>query len=774
MKRLTALLLVMCFALLCLIPAPAAFANSSIATQTDIATASPEATAIESPACTTESAAEAPPSPTVESTPAPTESPATPEATDGSASVSPSGEPSQTPATAEPSAELTPEIAAEPTAEPTEGCTVEPSLASTEVPTEKTTAEPTAELSPSPESMSSEAPTAEPTHEPSTTPTEEPPAEPTIEPTFEPTVEPTTDISPEPTAEPTAEPTVEPTAELTAEPTADPTPDLTPEPTATPLPLTLRLSCPARYAFANEEGITLTASFAGGVAPYQLQFMAQDAANTLAVQTATADAENSHSFTYLPTTGGDHILTVTVTDALDNVTAANIVFPVAIHNWEYAGDWVHSVSSAELSGDWRTDLVAVARTQLGYSESTIDFKIDDNGIRRGYTRYGAWYGAAYSEWCSMFVSFCLHFANIPASDVPQEAHCGTWQRAIRSKGAYRTPAADYMPQAGDIVFFSWYEDDEAEHIGIVENVDGTTLYTIEGNSSGSVRRREYSLTDKAIVGYASMTRLMEKAGLLRESAATMAEELPEGALGKGYTLIGSVNMRSRPSTESTRIATIKRTNTGVVLMDYAYAGDELWYKVHHDGVIGYIRSDLLDAVLLVPLSMQVVAQPEPISWTPDMGNISLVFQVRNAQGYRWEQRLSANGTTTWTPISEDNTLTLIPTPEALRCCYRCVAYTTQGETLTSDVITLLAEPYFSWLQTTVVTPDMLQRAFNAGGLDLLVLEDDSLVHVRTGQTIARYRADLGYFVDCSTGLIVAYLDSVTGKLAPVVTQADIY
>lgn len=762
MKRLTALLLAMCFAVLCLIPAPAAFANGSIATQTDIATASPEATTTVSPAPTAESAEEDTPSPTVESTPAPTVAPAMPEATDGAASVSPSAEPSQTPATVEPSVEPTSETTTKPTAEPTEECTIEPSPAPTEAPTEEPTAEPTAELSPSPEPTPTEAPTAESTLAPSETPTEKPTVEPTSEPTVEPTVEPTTEISPEPTIEPTTEPT------------AEPTPELTPEPTATPLPLALQLSCTARYAFANEESITLTASFVGGVAPYQLQFVAQDATNASTVQTATLDAECNYSFAYLPTTGGDHVLTLTVTDAFGSVASASTVLPVAVHDREYAGDWAHSVSSAELTGDWRNDLVAVARTQLGYSESNIDFKIDDNGIRRGYTRYGAWYGAAYSEWCSMFVSFCLYFADIPAADVPQEAHCGAWQRAIRSKGAYRTPAEEYVPQAGDIVFFSWYEDDEAEHIGIVESVDGNTLHTIEGNVSGSVRRREYALSDKAIVGYASMTRLMEKAGLLRESVATMTQELPEGSLGKGYTLIGSVNMRSKPTTDSTRVATIKRANTGVVLLDYTYAGDELWYQVRHDGTTGYIRSDLLDAVLLAPLPMQVVAQPEPISWTPDMDSIALTFLVHNAQTLRWEQGISADGTTTWTPIGEGNTLTLTPTPETLRCCYRCVAYNAQGETLVSDVITLLAEPYFSWLQTTAVTPDMLQRAFTAGGLDLLVLEDDALIHVRTGQAMARYRADLGYFVDCSTGLIVAYLDPATGKLAPVVTQADIH
>ena len=171
--------------------------------------------------------------------------------------------------------------------------------------------------------------------------------------------------------------------------------------------------------------------------------------------------------------------------------------------------------------------------------------------------------------------------------------------------------------------------------------------------------------------------------------------------------------------------------------------------------------------------MQALVQPEPVSWTPDMGSITLTYDARNVQGFRWEQGIPADDGLTWHTIGEGSTLILAPSPETLRCCYRCVACNSQGDSLVSDVVTLLAEPYFSWLQEVSVTPDMLHRALNAGGLDLLVLEGKDLIHVRTGQTVARFNADFGYFVDCSTGLIVAYLDPATGKLAPVVTEADI-
>jgi len=43
--------------------------------------------------------------------------------------------------------------------------------------------------------------------------------------------------------------------------------------------------------------------------------------------------------------------------------------------------------------------------------------------------------------------------------------------------------------------------DNSSHTGIVEEVDDTYVYTIEGNTSDQVARRKYKLSDKSILGY---------------------------------------------------------------------------------------------------------------------------------------------------------------------------------------------------------------------------------------------------------------------------------
>ena len=50
-------------------------------------------------------------------------------------------------------------------------------------------------------------------------------------------------------------------------------------------------------------------------------------------------------------------------------------------------------------------------------------------------------------------------------------------------------------------FFDWDHDGTCDHVGIVERCDGTTVYTIEGNSGDAVRERNYAIRSDSIMGY---------------------------------------------------------------------------------------------------------------------------------------------------------------------------------------------------------------------------------------------------------------------------------
>ena len=79
---------------------------------------------------------------------------------------------------------------------------------------------------------------------------------------------------------------------------------------------------------------------------------------------------------------------VQLTDATGAACQAETALPCAVRKTETARQWEKTMARVELQGVWPEDLLAIARTQLGYRESTTDFIIDADGSQKGYTRYG--------------------------------------------------------------------------------------------------------------------------------------------------------------------------------------------------------------------------------------------------------------------------------------------------------------------------------------------------------------------------------------------------
>lgn len=153
-----------------------------------------------------------------------------------------------------------------------------------------------------------------------------------------------------------------------------------------------------------------------------------------------------------------------------------------------------------LSQSRRENIVSIAESQLGYSESEKNYSVSDDGALNGYTRYGEWYGDKYGDWSGMFVSFCLKYAGVPESEVPYGSETASWVQALSWKGLYKS-AKEYAPQIGDIVFFDTDGNAKADRAGIVSEISGDTVKTIEGDSDNRVERKSYSLGDGTIVGF---------------------------------------------------------------------------------------------------------------------------------------------------------------------------------------------------------------------------------------------------------------------------------
>ena len=137
------------------------------------------------------------------------------------------------------------------------------------------------------------------------------------------------------------------------------------------------------------------------------------------------------------------------------------------------------------SMDWAEDMVLVARSQLGYTESKAD--VDEDG--NGYTMYADQYykdkPMVYADWDSTFVAYCLYHAGVPQDIIPQYASISALRGELaRMNSEYYTDDpqgfASILP--GDIVMYKNAEGRET--IGVVsdaavdEETDLTTALTV--------------------------------------------------------------------------------------------------------------------------------------------------------------------------------------------------------------------------------------------------------------------------------------------------------
>ena len=280
-----------------------------------------------------------------------------------------------------------------------------------------------------------------------------------------------------------------------------------------------------RSCFGGDEA-AFALSAQGGVAPVKrhvtvvqngiIIYEADDPADEIRVSALTLEDVS------------DIELHITLTDACGETAEAAASLPCAVMKTETRAQWEASMAQVELTGVWPDDLMNIARSQLGYEESRLNFIIDDEGNRQGYTRYGAWYRASYSEWCAMYVSFCLNYAEIPETLVPREANCEKWIRALSQDGLY-VSAEHYAPQPGDLIFFDWEQDGKVDHVGLVEAADEKTITTIEGNSRGGVRRNEYRADNAVIAGYGLLNAAYEAYLAAQPSVSPDASVTPEPA-----------------------------------------------------------------------------------------------------------------------------------------------------------------------------------------------------------------------------------------------------
>lgn len=161
-------------------------------------------------------------------------------------------------------------------------------------------------------------------------------------------------------------------------------------------------------------------------------------------------------------------------------------------------------------------VVDLAESEVGYHEKASSASLDDPAANSGganWTKYARdldalpnFYNGQKNgyAWCDVFVDwlFVKTFGEELGRKMLYQPEKSAGAGCLYSAGYYKQNNAFHRtnPMVGDQVFFS-YSAGEYSHTGIVVDVNGNTITTVEGNTSDSVGRRTYETSNRSIAGY---------------------------------------------------------------------------------------------------------------------------------------------------------------------------------------------------------------------------------------------------------------------------------
>lgn len=174
----------------------------------------------------------------------------------------------------------------------------------------------------------------------------------------------------------------------------------------------------------------------------------------------------------------------------------------------------------------RRKVITLALAEVGYLEKKSDDQLDNQTANAGsanYTKYardldalGDFYNGHKQgyAWCDVFVDWLMVtcFGEAAALKLlcakPKSSGAGCTYSLNYYIAAGQFHKRGEKPEVGDQIFFGAVGN--SNHTGIVYKVDDTTVYTVEGNTSGAggvvpnggaVCKKSYSLASLAIAGY---------------------------------------------------------------------------------------------------------------------------------------------------------------------------------------------------------------------------------------------------------------------------------
>jgi len=242
--------------------------------------------------------------------------------------------------------------------------------------------------------------------------------------------------------------------------------------------------------------------------------------------------------------------------------------------------------------NYASKVIKVAKAESGYLEKRSNANLNDktkNAGDKNYTKYGAWYGLNPAYWCAEYVSWCVYKAFGDCKIMyGKSASCETIrQRFIDHKRYGKTP------KKGAFIFFSGSRHPGAVHIGIVYEVSGDTVYTMEGNTNsdkgvvdngGAVNNKAYKKSYSKILGYGYPAYDTPKKNTTVKTKTNVKY---------GKVTASALNVRKQPSISAGECTFSPLKKGAVVKIVTAQKG---WYLIEYKGKRGYVSSKYIKKV----------------------------------------------------------------------------------------------------------------------------------------------------------------------------------
>lgn len=208
-------------------------------------------------------------------------------------------------------------------------------------------------------------------------------------------------------------------------------------------------------------------------------------------------------------------------------------------------EWMNQLAKLDLNGTPAQNVLAVAESQLGYSESKENYQAaqspDGLEVKKGYTRYGDWNDSPYEDWNQIFVNFCLSFAKVDPFIFPQEPSAQQLMSKLKELDElngkeepqllFSNQNQDIQP--GDLIFLDTNLDTIPDQTGIVQEYKAKNSEDPDSKDQIALILGDYAdqvsltLTDADSDSIAGYAKIPDNASIKEETNSPQDEQTEE-------------------------------------------------------------------------------------------------------------------------------------------------------------------------------------------------------------------------------------------------------